>query len=71
MERHRTIQEQDVLKTAIQAISALTGATVRVLGIEVVDGHRPFPIDALVQVTFRSGKQQFYVQVKGKCVSLS
>jgi hypothetical protein len=66
MERRRTIREQDVLKTAIEAISALTGATVRVLGIEVVEEHRPFPIDTLVEVTFRSGKQRFYVEVKGE-----
>lgn len=66
MEKNRTMQEQDVLKTAIRALGALTGATVKVLEIEVVEDHRPFQIDALVQVRFRSGKQQFYVEVKGE-----
>lgn len=36
------------------------------MGIEVVSDHQPRMADALVQVTFRSGKQQFYVEVKGE-----
>ncbi|HEV2482073.1 MAG TPA: type IV toxin-antitoxin system AbiEi family antitoxin [Puia sp.] len=66
MKEHHIIQGQDILKTAIQALTALTGVTVKVLGVEVVEEHRAFPIDALVQMTFRSGKQQFYVEVKGE-----
>lgn len=59
-------QEKDILKTSIQVFTGLTGAAVKVLGIEVVEDRRPFPIDAVVQVTFRNVKQKFYGEVKGE-----
>lgn len=66
MERSRNTYDQDILKTAIRVFTGLTGAAVKVLGIEVADDHQLSPVDALVQVTFRSGKQQFYIEVKGE-----
>jgi len=59
-------QEQDILKATIRVFTGLTGATVKVLEIDVAEVHRPSQVDAIVQVTFRSGKQQFYVEVKGE-----
>jgi len=64
LERQQIVQEQVILKTAIQTFTAITGATVKVLSSEVrKDDIR---IDALVQMTFRARKQQFNVEVKGE-----
>ena len=64
MERYQVTQEANILKAAIRVFTDVTGATVKVEGVEVKEDNRR--IDAIIQVTFRNGKQQFYVEVKGE-----
>jgi hypothetical protein len=64
VENSYIIQEQAILKTAIQAFSVASGAQLKVVGTEIKEAG--IEIDALVQVTFRSGQQQFYVEIKGE-----
>lgn len=57
-------KEQAILKQAIQAFTAGTGARVKILPTQGKEAGTE--IDAHIQVTFRSGQQQFYVEVKGE-----
>jgi hypothetical protein len=49
----KTLNKQALLKLAIQAFVTSTGARVKLL-------------DTYIQITFRSGRHQFYVEVKGE-----
>lgn len=58
------LKEQVLLKQAIQAFTAGTGARVKILATLAKEAETK--MDAHIQVTFRSGQQQFYVEVKGE-----
>ena len=64
MERYQVTQEANILKAAIRVFTDVTGAAVKVQGMEVKEDNKR--IDAIIQVTFRNGKQQFYVELKGE-----
>ena len=64
MRNPHIIQEQAILKTAIRAFSSVSGAQVKVVKTEVKEAG--MQIHVLVQVTVRSGQQQFYVEIKGE-----
>src|ERR1700730_3944769 len=64
MEATAILKEQAILKQAIQAFTAGTGARVKILATQEKQAGRE--IDAQIQVSFRSGQQQFNVEVKGE-----
>src|SRR5258706_15635787 len=59
-----TLKEQVLLKQAIQAFTAGTGARVKILTAPGKQTAKE--IDTQIQISFRSGQQQFYVEVKGE-----
>jgi hypothetical protein len=64
MEATAILKEQAILKQAIQAFTTGTGARVKTLVTQGKQAGKE--IDAQIQVTFRSGQQQFNVEIKGE-----
>ena len=64
MKNSYIIPQQAILKTAIQAFSAATGAQIKVVETEAKEAG--MQIDALVQIRFRNGQQHFHVEIKGE-----
>ncbi|HTI90539.1 MAG TPA: type IV toxin-antitoxin system AbiEi family antitoxin [Puia sp.] len=58
------LKKQVELKQAIKTFTAATGARVKILAARERQAGRE--IDARIQVAFRSGQQQFYVEIKGE-----
>ncbi len=58
------LKEQALLKHAIQALTTGTGARVKTLATPAAQAGKQ--MDAEIQIIFRSGQQQFHVEIKGE-----